>query len=266
MADIAVWNELVFHDVKRLLELKYSGDASFSDTVFVVGYNVANVSPSQFRTEHPGKKIIVFNLEQFYPGSRWFNQNTIGWLKMADEVWDYDLDNIKFLMDSGFRGVLRYHPMEYRDELVIGTSETKPIDVLFYGAPTDRRLPIIQSYMSPLQYRYTCIMATGLSGEKLNGYLGSSKILVNIHADDRMTRQEQVRMFVPVSSGICVVSENSPRNTFGKSIVECSSRDMAGTIKLLLDRDEWSSVASTCASVYRDVCAHREPVTYRIKA
>lgn len=257
MVDIAIWNPIVFNDVKRLLECKYSGDASFNDTIIVVGYNVANISPAAFRNSHPGKKIIVYNLEQFYPGSRWFNERAIDWFRMADEIWDYDLCNIDFLRYHGY-GDIKYHPMEFCDKLAIDMRAERDIDVLFYGAPTNRRLSAMQKFMGTLQYKYACIFGTGISGHMLEEFLARTKILVNIHADERMTRQEQVRMFIPVSSGMCVVSETSPVNEFGKSIVECDLANFTPTLEMLLRTDEWKRVADNARDVYRQHCENRK--------
>jgi hypothetical protein len=66
-------------------------------------------------------------------------------------------------------------------------------------------------------------------------------------------------MFYPVINGCCVVSEKSPHNEFGKSIVVCDTDKIAPTLKHVLDNGLWKTVGESAPEVYRKHCEERVP-------
>ena len=167
---VIVENPVVFNEVSRLLMDKCSGE-EYANTVFVLGYNVAEYGPRKVREENPGCKLVVYQLEQFFPGSKWFNARTKSWLAGCDEIWEYDLGNMDFLKREGFGKKLLYRPMTYCSSLAdIVPSEKKDIDVLFYGWPTPRRCHFMTEWMGKSWTKYKTIWATGIVGDDLRSY------------------------------------------------------------------------------------------------
>lgn len=251
-------NKVVFSEVERMLHALHDGDKAYDDTVVVLGYNVAKYLPSKLRREYPGKKLVVYQLEQLFDRSKWANEHTYKWLKNVDEIWEYDLSNLEWLRCNGFKP--DYRPMVYCDALRDIERADKDIDILFYGYPTQRRLMILSELMERTWTEYSTVWATGVTGDRLKSLLGRSKIVLNVHAFLEDRRQEQVRIFYPVINGCCVVSEKSPHNEFGKSIVVCDTNKIAPTLKHVLDHGLWKAVGESAPEVYRKHCEERIPV------
>jgi len=248
-------NKVVFTDVERMLHALHDGDPSYDDKVVVLGYNVAGYLPSKLRREYPGKKIVVYQLEQLFDRSKWANKHTYQWLKNADEIWEYDLSNMEWLKRQGFRP--QYRPMTYCQAMVDIPKKNKDIDILFYGYPTIRRLKIIGELMEKTWTSYTTVWSTGLTGDRLKEFIARSRIILNIHAFDADCRQEQVRLFYPVMNGSCVISEKSPHNEFGKSIVVCDTDKVSATVKYVLENKLWEKVGNDAPEIYRKHCEAR---------
>ena len=83
-----IFNKIVFHDVAKWLETWVK-----DDIVVVLGYHAApaGCTIEHVRADNPGKKIVVYQLEQLYDGSPVINGRCGDWLKKADEVWEFDL-------------------------------------------------------------------------------------------------------------------------------------------------------------------------------
>ena len=257
MFTVENYNPFVFAEVEAMLKARYATMPGMENTVVVLGSNVSMLMPEQFRQQHMGMRMVVYNLEQLFKGSPWLNNKTLAWLRAADEVWDYDTENLNFLYANGIRA--SYVPMEYVDALKYTSvyNGQKDIDVLFYGAPTDRRLKILQSWMGMSQHHAVTMVATGISGKLLEHYIHRSKIILNLHAFDNSYRQEQVRIFVPVINGCCVVSEQSSRNEFSTAIVESSTRHLNSTLKALLKSGDWEKVGLNAPDTYKIHCSNR---------
>jgi hypothetical protein len=258
-------NKVVFSEVERMLHALYDGDKAYDDSVVVLGYNVAKYLPMHLRKRYPGKKIIVYQLEQMFDSSKWAWGNaprtpqqahSANWLVNADEIWEYDLSNMEWMVRHRFKPV--YRPMVFCDALKDIEPKDKDIDILFYGFPTPRRMSILGGLMANTWNSYSTVWATGVSGDKLKDMIARSKVILNVHSFVDGCRQEQVRMFYPVINGACVISERSPHNEFGKAIVECSANKLVGTVQHVLDNGLWKDVGMNAPEVYRKHCEERK--------
>ena len=218
------------------------------DTVVVLGYNDKTFNIQDFKLKHPGKKIIIYQLEQLYEcKSEWYNPyssnplvvqrtNHIKYcLENCDEIWDYDLNNIEFLKKNGFNNI-KHVPMKYTESLRRSNPNTEyDYDILFFGAVNERRA----KYLSILNKKYRLKIVThecyrkmfeksdfyGVTvasawGDKLwNDYIFKSKIVINLHYYDSCL-QEQVRIFELLINNKVVISEKSLRNYFGNLVPE----------------------------------------------
>lgn len=250
------FNDIVFGDIKKMVEEKYANDVNYINAVIVLGYQIAPFTYAQYKSKHPRERVIVYQMEQLFKGSKWLNRHTLDWLKQADEVWDYDLENIQMLSMYGVKA--QYKPMVYTNALKYTLPQVeKDIDVLFYGCMTNRRVMLLQAWTSMSMYHATTFIATGLTDKKLADYINRSKVILNLHAYNGVNRQEQARIFMPVINGACVVSERSVRNEFGTAIVECDSKNINVTVKNLLKTGDWAKVGIDAPEIYRRICEAR---------
>lgn len=252
-----IFNSKVFSDVARWIETWY-GD---HDDVVVLGYSDPNCTCTidQVRADNPGKRVIVYQLEQLFDGSVYINSRTAPWLKKADEIWDFDLGNIAYLERWGFRP--KYVPLAYTDRMQIPMKrpENRDIDVLFVGAPSVYRIGLLRDMLKKYQFRYSTVIGSGIYGLLLDELISRTKIFVNIHASKEYHCQEQVRLFRAVSGGCCVVTEKSPFNEFGKAVIECDYSQIGPVCTRLLQTGDWQKISSSAAETYRLHCQNRKP-------
>jgi hypothetical protein len=89
----------VFKQVKTMLG-ELCNKPKYEKTMVVLGYNVMPCSEARrLKAKHPDHKLVIYNMEQLYRGSPWINSNTRAWFEQADEIWDYNLENIKFFAE-----------------------------------------------------------------------------------------------------------------------------------------------------------------------
>ena len=130
------------------------------------------------------------------------------WIKQADEVWDYDEQNIELL--NYLRPDIKLHVLKpYKD-----WSKFKPvdkdIDILFYGSMNDHRRKILDELKK--RYKVSIVEAWGYA---LDQYILRSKILLNIHYYYECAMQEQARMIRWIGAPCRIVSEKSYKNYLG---------------------------------------------------
>jgi len=246
------YNSVFDHVEKSLIEM-FGDNEKFKNVVFVLGYNLLP-SMDVVRREFKGHYIIVYQLEQFYDGSPWSQPKHLNLLSQADEIWDYDTSNIKWL-HTKTRLRAKFMPMVYTESLRILPSieEKKPdIDFLFYGYMHQRRARLIYHMQSQLQGKAKIVTLYGVWGAELDEYISRSKIILNIHSDD-VAKQEQVRMYYPVINGRCVVSEASPQNYLGNSIVQDKYENLVSRAISLWKTGKWREVADNASERYLDL-------------
>jgi len=232
-------NELntFFSDITVML-LEHFDTAYLKDTVIVLGSYIKFSAP-ELKKMYPGKKLIIYQLEQLIkiPGDTWHNtEHTIKNLIGADEIWDYDQLNIKFLEIYCNICVDRYVPMRYTESLDRGMEYTgkEDIDLLFYGQLYGRRLRIIQGLEQSIYGKVKFVTLFGMQGKQLDEYIRRSKVVLNLHAFEPYHRQEQSRIFYLLTNGRCVLSEESQLNNYGVIISEFNEKNMVDKLNFLL--------------------------------
>lgn len=196
-------------------------------------------------------KIIVYQLEPLLE-SHWFSTSKIiSNLKGADEVWDYDLDNIKVLKENGINA--KFKPILYTDSLNKIENYSNPtIDVLFFGSPTIKRYktlydPFIANVIP--EEIFDIISHTSIvnvynvwGNNELTDYIRNSKIVLNMNPHDGKSIQQQTRISYLLNNNKCVLSEKSNRNYYGDIIYEFSSpNEMLSNIANILKNELWKS-------------------------
>ncbi len=255
-----VWkyNSVFDHVEKTLMEL-YGNNERFNNVVFVLGYNLLS-SLDGIRKEFKNHYIIVYQLEQFYDGSPWAQPKHLNILHQADEIWDYDINNIKWL-HTKTKMRAKFMPMVYTNSLKsLPTIEEKEpdIDFLFYGYMHERRAKLLYHLQSQLQGKAKIVSLYGAWGDELDEFISRSKIILNIHTDD-VARQEQVRMYYPVINGRCVLSESSINNYLGDSIIESKYENITNRAISLWKSGKWREVAKNASHRYYNLSQKHLP-------
>ena len=256
------FNEVFDHVEKTLYEY-FGNNKAFDDVVFILGYNVLpNID--FLRKQYPKFRLIAIQLEQLHKESLWVNRRNYQILKSVDEVWDYDHNNIKWMLEN-YKIKAKFFPMLYTSSLkTINPIEmvNPDIDVLFYGYTNERRAKLFYHMQHKFSSKIRFFNLYGVWGNELNDYISRSKIILNVHTNE-IARQEQVRMYHPVINGRCVLSEKSDYNYLGKSIVECSYADILTTTLDLLKNDKWKQIASSCEDIYSEISKkHQEKLVF----
>ena len=253
----------VFDHVEKTLIEYFDKNTSFDNVVFVLGYNVLS-NLAFLRTQYPKYKLIVIQLEQLHKESIWVNKRSYSILKSADEIWDYDYNNIKWMQEN-YKLKAKFFPMLYTNALktMKPVNEVNPdIDVLFYGYTNERRAKLFYSMQHKFSSKIRFFNLYGVWGTELDDYISRSKIILNVHTNE-IARQEQVRIYHPVINGRCVLSEKSDYNYMGNSILECSYGDMLNLTLDLLKTDKWKQLASSCEQSFKAISAkHQEKLGF----
>lgn len=240
----------VFDHVEITLREYFSSDPRYSNTLFVLGYNVLH-DLTAFRRQYVGYKIIVIQLEQLYKESIWVNRQSYNVLKSADEIWDYDESNIKWMREN-YKLHAKFFPMMYTkalEKIPSVNDVDMNIDILFYGYTNPRRANLFYAMNHKYGGRVKFINLYGIWGEELDTYISRSKIILNVH-NDNISKQEQVRMYYPVINNRCVVSEVSDLNYMGNSIIEFKGSDLIDGIVYTLNSGKWKDVALNAGANY----------------
>lgn len=241
----------VFDHIEITLRELFENDSRYDRTLFVLGYNVLK-DLNFLRTKYPGYRIITFQLEQLHDTSDWVNKKNYEILLSSDEIWDYDESNIQW-MRQNYKLNARFFPLVYSESLhkMKSVGEIEPdIDVLFYGYIHERRAKLLFYLQQKFGGRYKLFDLYGIWGDELDSYIERSKIIVNMHSSEN-AKQEQARMYYPVINGRCVVSEVSPVNYMGNSIIELPYEKMGDGILSLLETGKWRDYALSASERYK---------------
>ena len=155
-------------------------------------------------------KVIVFNQEPLTATQRQFmHKGYFAWLKQADEVWDYDEQNIEVL--KLIRPDVKLHVLKPYKDWSVYKPGVKDIDILFYGTMNEHRAKILNE----LKKKYKVAIIQTWDGRVLDSYIMRSKVLLNIHYYYESSMQEQARMIRWIGSPCRIVSEKSWKNYLG---------------------------------------------------
>jgi len=244
----------VFNHVEYTLREYYGNDPAYDKVLIILGYNVLP-SLKKFREQYVGYKIIIYQLEQLRKDNvTWVNKRCYNILKTADEIWDYDEGNIKW-MRKNYKLNAKLKPLVYTESLKIlpPIDETNnDIDILIYGYLNERRARLIMSLHHKAATKYKIFDLYGIWGKDLDEYVSRSKIILNVHGH-KESQQEQVRMYYPAINGRCVLSEDSPINYMGNSIVQVPYGDIMDKSLDMLKTGEWLGVAQNASENYQKI-------------
>lgn len=236
-------------DLLKMVEYNYAHELNPKDTL-VIGHCVfedINKIKKQF---YGAERYIVYQLEPLHKNHWHSIEKLISNIKDADEVWDYDLDNIEVLKQYGINA--KFKPFLYAENLRrVRNREEPDIDVLFYGTPTEARNEIFQQFYDKYMITENLHICFNCHGDQLDEYISRSKIILDLHTDVSYNVQKQTRIFYALINGKCVISEKSRRNYYGDLIVECD-RDLIGlTTVEYLRSNLWKKQSSMVSEKFK---------------
>ncbi len=160
-------------------------------------------------------KVIVFNQEPLTATQRQFmHKGYYAWIKHADEVWDYDEQNIEVL--KLIRPDVKLHVLKPYKDWSKYAPVVKDIDILFYGSMNEHR----EKVLNELKKKYKVAIIRTWDSAVLDSYIMRSKVLLNMHYYYESAMQEQARMIKWIGSPCKIISEKSTKNYLGVEEVE----------------------------------------------
>ena len=194
-----------FNDTIDSLRNEYKDDTS--NDVIVCGAHDFSRTLSIDVLKKKYSRVIVFNQEPLTATQRQFmHKGYFAWLKQADEVWDYDEQNIEVL--KLIRSDVKLHVLKpYKDWSVYKPVE-KDIDILFYGSMNEHRAKILNE----LKKKYKVVTLISWDGQVIDNHVMRSKILLNLHYYYESSMQEQARMIRWIGAPCRIISEKSHKN------------------------------------------------------
>ena len=201
-----------FNDTIDSLKNEYKDDRS-NDVIICGGHDFSRRYSLDYFKQRYGR-VIVFNQEPLLATQRQFmHKGYLQWIKQADEVWDYDEQNIELL--NYLRSDIKLHVLKPYKDWSKFKPVNKDIDILFYGSMNDHRRKILDELKK--RYKVSIVEAYG---EVLDRYILRSKILLNIHYYYECAMQEQARMIRWIGSPCRIVSEKSWKNYLNVEEIE----------------------------------------------
>lgn len=227
-------------DVIGMIEENYIEGYDHNDVVVFASHHFQTID--EIKNENAGcNKVIIYQLEPLIDDHWWNKDFIISRLHDADEVWDYDLDNIKILKEHGINA--KFKPFVYTKNLnKVKNKEELDIDIFFFGTITPHRHKMLDLLNnSGFLMEKTFIWSCGIYKDKLDELIGRSKIILDLHTieNEEDQIQKQSRIFYSLINDKCVISEKSKRNYFGDLIVECNSTELVETIEHYLKTQKW---------------------------
>lgn len=194
-----------FNDTIDSLKNEFKDDKS--NNVIICGAHDFSRTQSIDLYKKKYDKVIVFNQEPLTATQRQFmHKGYFAWLKQADEVWDYDEQNIEVL--KLIRPDVKLHILKPYKDWSKYAPIAKDIDILFYGAMNEHRAKILNE----LKKKYKVIVLYNVWGKTLDNYILRSKVLLNLHFYYESSMQEQARMIRWIGSPCRIISEKSHKN------------------------------------------------------
>lgn len=237
-----------WESLSKMIDENYSHEYDPNDILVLSVHHHQTID--QIKDQNPGhKKIIIYQLEPLVENHWWNIDYIISRLRGADEIWDYDLDNIEILKSYGINA--KFKPFRYTESLKnIDNLENPDIDVFFYGTLTEHRSKILEIITNCNLIDKTTLWSYGLSEELLKEFIGRSKIILDLQDNNNFAKkpdgyiQKQSRIFYSLINNKCVVSEKSKKNYFGDLIIECDEKNLGYTLDYLLENDRWKQYSN----------------------
>jgi hypothetical protein len=148
---------------------------------------------------------VAFQMEQSV-SSRWFTEGYFEMLRNSFAIFDYSVDNIRYLAGNGVNTKQVYYlPVGYLQGYAVEPAPEEDHDVVFYGDVNCQRR---RDFLDALRARFKVKVLSEVFGEELRQELSRAKVVVNIHYYEGALL-ETTRIWECLSLGRLVVSEAS---------------------------------------------------------
>ena len=180
--------------------------------------------------------VILANLEQYVPGSPWFTPSLLEAYR-RNVVWDYSARNIAAFRAAGCSGPMALVPVGTMPQLCRIPPADQDVDVLFYGALSERRLRIVQA-LKASGVAVQCI--AGIYGAARDHWIARARIVLMLRNADNYRTFEIVRAAYLMSNAKAIVSEwdedTEIESDIGSGIVLARGSELgAACLQLLRD-------------------------------
>ncbi len=241
-----------WHMLTMMLQEAYGDESNLYDNVLLGCYvhtSVNDIRNELIKTnQYYDGKLIVYQSEPLTKNHWWKTEQIVENIKDADEIWDYDLENIQILQSYGLKA--KFRPPTYVSCLANIYSQPEPdIDVLFYGTLTPYRYETINNVIGNAEIQenhintilnFKFVFLYNVMDHLLEEMIGRSKIILNINPYEGECRQQQTRIFYPLINNKCVLSQKSSINYYDNLITEYTDwKDLYQKMIHLLENDRW---------------------------
>lgn len=201
-----VFDEVVESLVKSLIDLGYDADATFNK-IHAKSINImigAHMLPDQDLRSLPDN-VIIYNFEQFTSKTSFMREAYVQAMATHGTL-DYSLKNIEELTSRYPDAKVVHVPVGYHKCLTKIQNRDKDIDVLHYGAISERRDKIL----TELENKGVKVeRAFNVYGKERDDLIKRSKVILNIHQHDDTQILESVRVTYLMANSKLVVCEHS---------------------------------------------------------
>lgn len=199
-----VFDEVVESLVKSLIDLGYDADATFNK-IHAKSINImigAHMLPDQDLRNLPDN-VIIYNFEQFTSHSSFMREAYVQAMATHGTL-DYSLKNIEELKSRYPDAKVVHVPVGYHKCLTKIQNREKDIDVLHYGAISQRRDKIL----TELEEKGLKVeRAFNVYGKERDDLIKRSKVVLNMHQHDDTQILEAVRVSYLMANSKVVVCE-----------------------------------------------------------
>lgn len=237
------WNSLV-----EMIRENYQTDENENGVVHMATYLHQPADKLREETVKSNQKLIIYQLEPLVENQRWKIEHIVNNIKGADEIWDYDLQNIELLQSYGIEA--KFKPILYTNAWNKIPKKECDIDILFYGSVSDHRNKFFSDFSSltltgdnEKDQIFSCLKIVKLEGiadGALDDFIARSKIILNLSQFSGEIRQQQTRIAYALNNNKLVISQKAPINYFGDSIVQFETPNQFRELVVdAIQNDKW---------------------------
>ena len=245
--------DLLYHlwkDISHMVNENYLKCLGHRDSLII---GACSTTPlSKLKKQFDADRYIVYQLEPLHE-NHWHPMSKIlSNIEGADEVWDYDLDNIEALRSHGINA--KFKPFLYTEQLnriPKLKDDELDIDLLFYGSLLKERLDIIHRIYCTVGSYYNVVLVWNMNNVQLDELISRTKVIVDLQTKFSDNIQKQSRIYYALSNDKCVVSEKSKRNYYGDLIIESERDNLPDTLLDILNRRLWKQKNKTISEKFK---------------
>lgn len=243
------WNKLI-----KMVQENYETEEHVDDAICFGSYFFAPADQLKKTWEQEEnrkfRKLIVYQSEPLVKNHNQATEKMIANIRSADEIWEYDYQNVLLLESLGFTNVKYKPPLLTNSLKIINNVENPDIDLLFYGSFSAYRATVFREFQDGyvswdddslnMIQNLSFIWAHNLKEEDLDKYIARSKVILSMHPYAGESRQQTTRIFYALCNDKTVVAQASDINYFGDSIYQFSgAQDLGNLLVDLVIREGW---------------------------